>query len=77
MLKSGNLVVCNWPGHGADDRTKAPQLLEYAPDGRLVGQWHDVKLAGSLHGIIVLDDLDPDVLNDDTTGELGAVKEMH
>ncbi|MCX7009656.1 MAG: hypothetical protein NTY53_20825, partial [Kiritimatiellaeota bacterium] len=55
VLKNGNLVVCNWTGHGAEDSTKAPQLLEYAPDGKLVGQWHDAKMAGSLHGIIVLD----------------------
>jgi len=73
VLKNGNLVVCNWTGHGPEDSTKAPQLLEYAPDGRLVGQWHDAKLAGSLHGIIVLDDLDTNLLNDDTTGVLGAV----
>lgn len=73
VLKNGHLVVCNWTGHGADDSAKAPQLLEYAPDGKLVGQWHDPKMAGSLHGIIVLDDLDPAVLNDDTHGVLGPV----
>ena len=73
VLKNGNLVICNWTGHGADDSTQAPQLLEYAPDGRLVGQWHNAKLAGSLHGIIVLDDLDLNALNDDTSGVLDAV----
>jgi hypothetical protein len=73
VLKNGNLVVCNWTGHGASDSEKAPQLLEYAPDGKLVGQWHDAKLAGSLHGIIVLDDLDMNLLNDDTNGVLGPV----
>ena len=73
LLKNGNLVCCNWTGHGPEDSAKAPQLLEYAPDGKLVGQWHDAKMAGSLHGIIVLDDLDTNLLNDDTNGVLGPV----
>ena len=73
LLKNGNLVCCNWTGHGAEDSVKAPQLLEYTPDGKLVGQWHDAKMAGSLHGIIVLDDLDTNLLNDDTNGVLGPV----
>jgi hypothetical protein len=74
MLGNGNLVVCNWTGHGADDSAKAPQLLEYTADGQLIGQWHDAKLAGSLHGVIVLDELDADLLNDDSGSVLRPVK---
>ena len=74
VLKNGNLVVCNWTGHEANDSTKASQLLEYAPDGKLVWQWHDSEHAGSLHGVIVLDELDTAVLNDDVTSVLGPVK---
>lgn len=74
VLKNGNLVVCNWTGHDAKDSTKAPQLLEYAPDGRLAWRWHNAERAGSLHGVIVLDELDPSVLNDDVSAVLGPAK---
>jgi hypothetical protein len=74
VLKNGNIVVCNWTGHDAKDSTKAPQLLEYAPDGKIVWQWHDADGAGSLHGVLVLDDLDTGLLNDDVTSILGPVK---
>ena len=74
VLKNGHIVICNWTGHDANDSIKAPQLLEYAPDGSLVWQWHDAEHAGSLHGVIVLDDLDPAVLNDDVTSVLGSVR---
>lgn len=74
VLGNGNLVVCNWTGHGVDDSAKAPQLLEYSATGQLIGQWHDAKLAGSLHGVIVLDDLDLNLLNDDTGSVLGPSK---
>lgn len=73
VLKNGNIVVSNWTGHGAKDSEKAPQLLEYAPDGRIVWQWHDAGRAGSLHGVLVLDDIDTSVLNDDTSSVLGPV----
>ncbi|MEI6808427.1 MAG: hypothetical protein WCN95_06870 [bacterium] len=74
VLKNGNIVVCNWTGHDARDSEKAPQLLEYAPDGSIVWQWHDAANAGSLHGVLVLDDLDTAVLNDDVSSVMGAVK---
>ena len=44
------------------------------PDGKIVWQWHDAGRAGSLHGVIVLDDLDTAVLNDDVSSVLGPVK---
>ncbi len=73
VLKNGNIVVCNWAGHGANDNAKTDQLLEFAPDGSLVWKWHDIKIGGSLVGIMVMDDLDPAVLNDDSSSILGPV----
>lgn len=74
VLKNGNIVVCNWTGHDARDSEKAAQLLEYAPDGTIVWKWHDAARAGSLHGVLVLDDLDTGVLNDDVSSVLGPVR---
>lgn len=74
MLKNGNTVVANWTGHGADDSAKGHQAVELNAQGEMVWSWHDPKLAGTFHGIIVLDDLDPNLLNDDCTGVLGPVK---
>jgi len=70
VLRDGNLVICNWTGHGARDSDKGVQLVEYTPAGELVWKWHDAQLAGSLDGIIVLDGLDPAVLHDDVSGVL-------
>lgn len=74
VLKNGNTVVCNWTGHDANDSKRAPQLIEYAPDGKIVWQWHDAERAGSLHGVLILDDLDTNVLNDDVSSVMGQVK---
>ena len=74
VLGNGNLVVSNWTGHGANDSQKGVQLLEYAPDGKVVWKWHDPQLAGSIDGVIVLDDLDPSLLQDDVSGTLGPVR---
>jgi hypothetical protein len=73
ILPNGNLVVSNWTGHGPKDSEKGAQLVEYSPQGRLVWKWHDPKLAGSIDGVIVLDDLDPTLLQDDVSGVLGPV----
>jgi len=72
LLKNGNIVQCNWTGHGAQDSTKGVQLVEFDPAGKVVWTWHDAGLAGSIHGVIVLDDLDTNVLNDDQSGTLQA-----
>jgi hypothetical protein len=74
VLKNGHLVVSNWTGHGANDSVKGHQVLEFDADGRLLWSWHDPALAGSIHGVIVLDDLDPSRLHDDICGMLGPVK---
>ena len=74
VLTNGNIVVCNWTGHGPKDSEKGVQLVEFNPAGQVVWKWHDPTCAGSLDGIIVLDNLDTAVLNDDVTGVLGPVK---
>lgn len=74
VLKNGNVVVCNWTGHGAKDSEKAPQILEFDKDGKVVWQWHDAQRAGSIHAVIIMDGLDPNVLNIETGGVLGPVK---
>ena len=73
ILKSGNILQCHWTGHGAQDSTKGPQLVEFDPAGKMVWSWHDAQAAGTVHGVIVLDGIDPGVLNDDSSGVLGAV----
>ena len=65
ILKNGHIVQCNWTGHGDQDSTKGAQLVEFDAAGKVVWSWHDARLAGSIHGVIILDDLNPEVLNDD------------
>jgi len=68
VLKNGNIVSATWTGHGANDSRKHQQVVEFAPDGTVVWKWHDPKAAGSIHGVYVMDELDPQKLFDDTTG---------
>ena len=72
VLKSGNIVVANWTGHGSADSAKGSQILQFNPRGEVVWHWHDPERAGSVHGVIILDDLDTRVLNDDTSSVLGG-----
>ena len=59
ILKSGNIVVTNWQGHGKDMGAKGTQLLEYSPVGDLVWSWkQDADKFSSIQGVIVLDGLD-------------------
>lgn len=55
-LKNGNIVLLNWTGHRRKDSENAPQAIEFDKDGKVVWTWHDAKRAGSLHGIVVLED---------------------
>jgi hypothetical protein len=73
VLKNGNLVVCNWTGHGPQDSTKGWQLVEFAPDGTLVWHYHSPERAGTALNVIVLDDLDENAFLDDSDGVLKAV----
>ncbi len=71
VLKSGDIAVVNWTGHGRDDGAKGVQILQYDTAGKLVWKWHDPVRAGSINGVLILDDLDPAVLNDDVSSVLG------
>jgi len=73
VLKNGDLVVCNWTGHGPQDSAKGWQLAEFAPDGTLVWHWHNAEQAGTLINIAVLDDLDENTFLDDSSGVLKPV----
>jgi hypothetical protein len=65
-LKNGNIVVATWTGHRKSDSKKGQQVVEFAPDGKVIWKWHDSGAAGSIHGVIVLDDLDTSRFYDDT-----------
>ena len=58
VLANGHIVQCNWTGHGAQDSAKGVQIVEFDAAGRIVWQWHHPELAGSIHGVLVLDDLE-------------------
>jgi hypothetical protein len=73
ILKNGHIVVSNWSGHGAEDSRKGVQIVEFDPQGEVVWTWHDPERAGSIDGLIVLDELDTGVLNDDVSSVLGPV----
>lgn len=73
ILAGGDMVVCNWTGHGHDDSRKGPQILQFDHAGQVVWQWHDPERAGSINGVLILDGLDPAVLNDDVNFVLGPV----
>jgi hypothetical protein len=74
ILNNGDMVVCNWTGHGAQDSSKGVQILQYNAAGQLVWKWHDPAQAGTINGAIIMDDLDPAVLNDDASSVLRPVR---
>lgn len=60
VLANGNLVVANWAGHGKDDvrnERKGPQAIEFTPDGKVVWTFRDPEKLGSIHYVLVVDDL--------------------
>lgn len=73
-LRNGHLVVCNWTGHDPQDSRKGTQILEFDSAGKIAWKWHDPERAGSINGVLVMDDLNPAVLNDEVGGVLGPVK---
>ena len=59
FLKNGDVIQCNWTGHGPQDSEKGIQLVQFDASGRIVWKWHHPELAGSIHGVVVLDDVEP------------------
>lgn len=73
VLKNGNIVISNWTGHNSGDSSNGVQLLEFNSKGDLVWSWKDPNLTGSVHGVIVMDGVDPNKFYDDRTGVLQPV----
>jgi len=74
VLDNGNVVVTNWQGHGSGMGANGVQVLEFDSTGAIVGGWkQNASYISSLHGVIVLDNLDTKVLNSDVNGILGPV----
>jgi hypothetical protein len=71
ILQNGNIVITNWT---AENGGMGKQLVEYDPDGKMVWSWDDpaVRPQG-METLLVLDNLDPNVLNDDRDGVLKPV----
>ena len=76
ILSSGNIIVTNWQAHGPGHGDSGVQLLEYAPDGKLVWSWHQTPdRYSSLQGVIVLDGLDINQLHvEGPDGKLSPVR---
>lgn len=76
VLSNGNYVVINWEGHGPGHGAIGTQLLEYAPNGKLVWSWQqDATKFSSLHAVIILDGLDTNQLHiENENGVLAPVK---
>jgi hypothetical protein len=72
ILQNGNIVITNWT---AENGGMGKQLVEYTADGEMVWSWDDpaVRPQG-METLLVLDNLDPSVLNDDRDGVLKPVK---
>jgi hypothetical protein len=78
VLDNGNIVVTNWQGHGSGFGASGVQLLEFDSTGVIVGGWkQNASYISSLHGVIVLDNLDTKKLNSDVNGILGPVESVH
>lgn len=57
-MENGHVVATTWTGHGTKDSMKGQQLVEFDAAGKVVWKWHDAALAGSILGVIVVDDKD-------------------
>jgi hypothetical protein len=58
-LENGHIVVATWTGHSSSDSKKGQQLVEFDTAGKVVWKWHDAAFAGSILGVIVVDNKDP------------------
>jgi hypothetical protein len=76
ILSNRHYVVTNWQGHGPGHGIQGIQLLEYAPDGKLVWSWkQDPQKYSSVQAVIVLDGLDTNLMyTENEKGILAPVK---
>ena len=73
LLANGDVVVCNWQGHGPTHGSSGIQLLEFDKTGAIVWQWSKAELISSIQGVMVLDGLNTAVLNDERNGIVAPV----
>lgn len=74
ILKNGHLVLANWTGHNEKDFKPGWKAFELDYDHNVVWTWNEA-YGGTVNQLLVVDGLDPSVLNEDTAGVLGpAVK---
>jgi hypothetical protein len=72
ILQNGNIVITNWT---TENGGMGKQLVEYTADGDMVWSWDDPSVRPQgMETLLVLDNLDPSVLNDDRDGVLKPVK---
>jgi hypothetical protein len=75
LLQNGHVVQANWTGHNEKDFKEGWKAVEFDRDGRVVWHWQAPReQVGSINGLIILDDLDPALLNDDVYGVLRPEK---
>ncbi len=73
VLPSGHVVAANWQGHGAGHNHAGPQILEFDGEGAVAWEWSDPSVS-SVQGVLVLDGLDPSVMNDEHRGVMGPAR---
>ncbi len=71
ILPNGHIAMTNWPNHGPGHGTEGIQALELDTAGQVVWQYQqDPARISSLHGILVLDGLDPQIAYGESQGNL-------
>ncbi len=73
LLTNGHYLVTNWQDH-ADLGYQGIQLMELDDTGKILWYWKKPALMGSLHQIILMDDVDPTLLHDEREGFMVAVQ---
>lgn len=73
VMPNGDVIVANWQGHRSGHNYEGVQLLEFDGQGRIVWHWSDRPFVSSLQNVLVLDGLDPAVINDERNGVMGPV----
>lgn len=72
ILKNGHVVMANWTGHSEKDFKPGWKAVELDAEHRVVWTWNE-SYGGTVNQLLVLDDLDPARLNEDSGGVLGPV----
>jgi hypothetical protein len=73
LLSNGDVVVCNWQGHGPTHGSSGIQLLEFDKTGAIVWQWSKSEIISSIQGVLVLDGLNTALLHDERNGVMEPV----